>query len=56
MCRSGDDPDPERCNGLARGRLYRHAPGLALSLMVQETLKRDPMIGHLFVFRGRSGG
>lgn len=27
-----------------------------LSLMVQETLKRDPMSGHLFVFRGRSGG
>ncbi len=26
-------------------------PGL--SLMVQETLKRDPMCGHLFVFRGR---
>jgi transposase len=23
---------------------------------VQETLKRDPMSGHLFVFRGRSGG
>ncbi|XKM37790.1 IS66 family insertion sequence element accessory protein TnpB (plasmid) [Rhizobium ruizarguesonis] len=29
-------------------------PGL--SLMVQETLKRDPMCGHLFVFRGRGGG
>ena len=27
-------------------------PGL--SLMVQETLKRDPMCGHLFVFRNRS--
>ncbi|WP_245423078.1 transposase, partial [Neorhizobium huautlense] len=26
-------------------------PGL--SLMVQEALKRDPMCGHLFVFRGR---
>ncbi|WP_432445079.1 IS66 family insertion sequence element accessory protein TnpB [Rhizobium leguminosarum] len=24
--------------------------------MVQETLKRDPMCGHLFVFRGRGGG
>nr|WP_234895808.1 transposase [Sinorhizobium medicae] len=23
--------------------------------MVQETLKRDQMSGHLFVFRGRSG-
>ncbi|RUM18077.1 hypothetical protein EFQ99_33440 [Rhizobium vallis] len=28
-------------------------PGL--SLMVQEALKRDPMCGHLFVFRGRGG-
>ena len=28
-------------------------PGLAL--VVQETLKRDPHNGHLFVFRGRSG-
>ena len=26
-----------------------------LPLMVQETLKRDPHGGHLFVFRGRSG-
>ncbi|MBY5336948.1 IS66 family insertion sequence element accessory protein TnpB [Rhizobium leguminosarum] len=29
-------------------------PGL--SLMVQETLKRDSMCGHLFVFRERGGG
>lgn len=28
-------------------------PGL--SLLVQETLKRDPHCGHLFVFRGRRG-
>ncbi|MER8716396.1 IS66 family insertion sequence element accessory protein TnpB, partial [Mesorhizobium sp. M1295] len=28
-------------------------PGL--SLMVQETLKRDPHSGHLFCFRGRQG-
>lgn len=28
-------------------------PGL--SLVVQETLKRDPNNGHLFVFRGRRG-
>lgn len=28
-------------------------PGLAL--VVQETLKRDPHGGHLFVFRGRRG-
>ncbi|MDE4617008.1 IS66 family insertion sequence element accessory protein TnpB [Sinorhizobium meliloti] len=33
--------------------MRRGFPGL--SLMVQETLKRDPMSGHLFVFRGRSG-
>lgn len=34
--------------------MRRGFPGL--SLMVQETLKRDPMCGHLFVFRGRGGG
>ena len=28
-------------------------PGLAL--LVQETLRRDPRSGHLFVFRGRRG-
>ena len=28
-------------------------PGL--SLMIQEALKRDPMCGNLFVFRGRRG-
>ena len=27
-----------------------------LALLVQETLKRNPHNGHLFVFRGRSGG
>ena len=27
----------------------------ALALVVQETLKRDPHNGHLFVFRGRRG-
>jgi transposase len=26
-----------------------------LALIVQETLKRDPHGGHLFVFRGRRG-
>jgi transposase len=27
-----------------------------LALLVQETLKRDPHCGHLFVFRGKRGG
>ena len=27
-----------------------------LALLVQETLKRNPHDGHLFVFRGRRGG
>ena len=29
--------------------------GFDLALIVQETLKRDPHCGHLFVFRGRRG-
>lgn len=33
--------------------MRRGFPGLAL--LVQETLKRDPHGGHLFVFRGRRG-
>lgn len=28
----------------------------SLALLVQETLKRNPHSGHLFVFRGRRGG
>jgi len=27
-----------------------------LALLVQETLRRNPHNGHLFVFRGRRGG
>jgi transposase len=27
-----------------------------LALLLQETLKRDPHCGHLFVFRGKRGG
>lgn len=27
-----------------------------LALLVQETLRRDPFCGHLFVFRGKRGG
>ncbi|CTQ63493.1 IS66 family insertion sequence element accessory protein TnpB [Roseibium album] len=34
--------------------MRRGFPGL--SLMVQETLRQDPMSGHLFVFPDRSGG
>jgi hypothetical protein len=34
--------------------MRRGFPGLAL--LVQETLKRDPFDGDLFVFRGRHGG
>jgi len=33
--------------------MRRGFPGLALQ--VQEVLRRDPMSGHLFVFRGRRG-
>jgi transposase len=42
--------------GLATGHtdMRRGFPGLAL--LVQETLKRDPFDGDLFVFRGRHGG
>ncbi|WP_353000467.1 IS66 family insertion sequence element accessory protein TnpB [Mesorhizobium sp. M0808] len=58
MCWSGDDPGPERREGVAPHWLYtdmrKGFPGLAL--MVQETLKRDPHSGHLFCFRGRRGG
>jgi transposase len=34
--------------------MWRGFPGL--SLLVQETLKRDPHSGHLFVFPGRHFG
>jgi transposase len=43
-----DDPDPERRQGLDR-----HWRSLALT--VQESLKRDPHAGDLYIFRGRSG-
>ncbi len=51
-----DDPDPERGAGVDGDRPHRHAQGLRrLALLVQETLKRDPHGGDLYVFRGRSG-
>lgn len=47
------DPAPVRRAGVTGDRPYRHAQSFSsLSLIVQETLKRDPHGGHLFVFRG----
>jgi transposase len=40
---------------LATGRTDMHKGFDGLALIVQETLKRDPHSGHLFVFRGRRG-
>jgi transposase len=42
--------------GLATGHtdMRKGFPGFAL--LVQETLKRDPFDGDLFIFRGRRGG
>lgn len=40
---------------LATGHVDMRKGFPALSLLVQETLKRDPASGHLFVFRGRRG-
>lgn len=40
---------------LATGRTDMRKGFPGLSLVVQETLKRDPYNGHLFVFRGRRG-
>ena len=39
--------------GCGSRRVKRTFDGLAL--LVQETLRRDPYLGHLFVFRGRRG-
>lgn len=55
-CSGRDDPGSERRAGMAGDRPHRHAEGFpGLALVVQETLKRDPNNGHLFVFRGRRG-
>ena len=51
-----DNPGSNWCEGLAghgHTNMRKDFPGL--SLMVQEALKRDPMCGHLIVFRGRGG-
>lgn len=41
---------------LSTGNTDMHKGSPGLSLMVQETMKRHPMCGQLFVFRGRGGG
>jgi transposase len=38
-----------------RGRSRDFDGGASLALLVQEVLKRDPLGGHLFCFRGRRG-
>lgn len=55
---SGDDPGPERGVKvwLATGHTDMRKGFPGLSLMVQETLKRDPHSGHLSCFRGWQGG
>lgn len=40
---------------LATGHTDMRKGFFSLSLIIQETLKRDPHSGHLFVFRGRRG-
>ncbi|EAS51480.1 transposase ORF2-like protein [Aurantimonas manganoxydans SI85-9A1] len=51
-----DDPGSERGAGLAgEGHVDMRKGFPGLSLIVQETLKRDPNDGHLFVIRGRRG-
>ena len=47
---------PEQCACLACDRTHRHAAWISsLALLVQESLKRDPHAGDLYVFRGRRG-
>jgi len=55
-CWSGDDHAPQWGTGLAGDRAYDMRKGFAsLALQVQEVLRRDPLCGHLFCFRGRRG-
>ena len=50
------DPVPERRARLVGDGTHRHEKGFpGLSLQVQEVLRRDPLSGHLFCFRGRRG-
>lgn len=54
MCWDADDCHTGECSSVARDRLHRYAQRLSsLALQVQEVLHKDPLGGHLFVFRGR---
>ncbi|MFK4495990.1 hypothetical protein ABIF86_000281 [Bradyrhizobium japonicum] len=50
-----DDPGSDGCASVARDRLHGHAPRLSVvgTPVQQEVLRKDPLSGHLFVFRGR---
>jgi transposase len=51
-----DDPVADRSAGLAcTGHTDIRKGFASLALPVQEVLKRDPLSGHLFCFRGRRG-
>src|SRR6266496_2472508 len=53
---SVDDPDLFERTHLDCDRLHDMRKGMqGLSLLVQESLGRDPFAGDVFVFRGRSG-
>ena len=53
---SADDPDPDGRAGVARDGLHGYAQRIpSLALQVQEVLRKDPLGGHLFCFRGRRG-
>ena len=53
---SVDDPDLfERTHWIATGYTDMRKGMQGLSLLVQESLGRDPFAGDVFVFRGRSG-
>ena len=51
------DTRSDRRAGVAGDRAHRHEEGLCRRwrLQVQEVLRRDPLSGHLFCFRGRRG-
>ena len=54
---AGDDPGAGGARvWLAAGHTDMRKGFDGLALLVQETLRRDPHGGHLFVFRGRRGG